>query len=608
MGDFDRRRFLSLLATGAATPFVMSMTGCGGSNEDGGSSESESNNRLFSSSSAASRFQNLSYDSTSVFPLSIASGDPSPSGVVLWTRLEPAAIINQEPLYIEVAQDSDFQQVLLELSVQPEDITELRDYTVNIDLQGLLLSGTPYYYRFIYNNTASRTGRCKTAPAYGTNLASLKMAVVTCQDYTNGYYGALSAIAQDESLDFVMHLGDFIYETAGDPRFQALPFEDRLIELPSVEFPVAMDIEDYRKLYRAYRSDPFLQQAMERHTWIITRDDHETGNDAYWDYANDTLGLPDHPYTLDAAFEANRLELLNQLMLDSHQAWLEYVPARVTFDLDSTDPHQRLKYYRHIQLGDLVDLFVLDGRSYRSAHPCGEKDALERYAPLFCANWFLDQDQTMLGPDQFQWLVNGLADSTTHWQLLGNQTFMAPIWFGGRKKSDPTAKDFRRPINVDAWDGFDFERDLLAKEIKAAGVENLVVLTGDLHSYIASHVKLDYLNYDKTDADNFVGVEFMTPSVTSAGLFEMLSQFAGTDQNLENFLKTVTSLTIKGQNPHIDFFNSSEHGYSTVEFTHDYCDWKCYAVDKDINDGNQTPRMLRHFRKEKGNHLLQNLT
>ncbi|MDX1695716.1 MAG: alkaline phosphatase D family protein [Ketobacteraceae bacterium] len=603
MRELDRRRFLSLLATGAATPFVMSMSGCGGAASNSQSSDTDI---TAPKRPSASRFTNLNQDSQRVFSLSVASGDPSPSGVVLWTRVDTDAYMPQYPLYVEVSEDPEFQRVILDLTVQPEEITSLRDYTVNIDLDGLLLPGRRYYYRFVYDNTASRTGRCQTAPAYGTNLASLKMAVLTCQDFTNGYYGALAAVARDDSLDFVIHLGDFIYETAGDPRFQSLPFEDRLIELPSVDFPVAMNLEDYRKLYRSYRSDPFLQQAMENHTWIITRDDHETGNDAYWDYSTHTLGLPDHPYTLEAEFAGHRLELLNQLMLDSQQAWLEYVPARVTYDLDSMDPHKRLKYYRHIQLGDLVDLFMLDGRTYRTPHPCGEKDVLERYAPLFCANWFLDHDQTMLGPDQLEWLINGLSASSARWQLLGNQTFMAPIWFGGQAQSDPTRKDFRRPINVDAWDGFDYERDMLAREIKSAGVENMVVLTGDLHSYIASHIKLDYLNTDKSDADNFVAVEFMTPSVTSAGLLDMIAA-NNDDPALKAFLDGVSNGLIRLQNPHIEYFNSSDHGYSTVEFTPTSCDWKCYAVDKNINDGTQEPRLLRHYRKQQGVHLLERI-
>lgn len=607
MKEYDRRQILSLLATGAATPFIMSMAGCGGSG--GSASEPTSatvdNSLAGSSQNQGSRFQNLSFDSEKVFPLSIASGDPSVSGVILWTRLEPSVVDGTQPLYIEVSENEAFTQVLFELTVQPQEINPYRDYTVNIDLDGMLLPGKHYFYRFIYNNTASRTGRCKTAPAYGTNLASLKMAVLTCQDFTNGYYGALNAVANDDSLDFVIHLGDFIYETAGDPRFQKLPFEDRLIELPSVEFPVAMDLEDYRKLYRSYRQDPFLQRAMEQHTWIITRDDHETGNDAYWDYANNTLGLPDHPYTLEEEFAAERYDLLNNLMLDSQQAWLEYVPARVSYDLDSTDPHQRLRYYRHIQLGDLVDLFMLDSRSYRSPHACGEKDALERYAPLFCADWYLNQDQSMLGREQFEWLINGMSGSTTRWQLLGNQTFMGPIWFS-LEQGFPQDKALYRPVNVDAWDGYDAERDLLAKEIKAAGVENLVVLTGDLHSYIASHVKMDYLNPDVNDTDNFVGVEFMTPSITSSGMLEMIGQ-VNTNPVVKDILDGLSNEVIVRTNPHIDFFNSSDHGFSTIEFTHTSCDWKCYSVNKDINDGDQEPTLLRHFRKEQGNHLLQRM-
>ena len=309
----------------------------------------------------------------------------------------PGAVRAGEALYVQVASDTAFNNLVLEARVGPEDITPQRDYTIKIDLDGKLLAGSVYYYRFIYDSTVSRTGRCRTAPATGASLSSLKFGLLTCQDYTNGYYGALAHVARDDTLDFVLHLGDFIYETAGDPRFQSLPFADRTMILPSGG-TVSMGLADYRFIYRTYRSDPNLQAAMERHTWIMVPDDHETSNDCYWDYARDTLGAPDHPYTKDAQY-GNSPALLRQLKLESQRAWVEYVPARVVVNESATHPHDYLRVYRNQSFGSFLDLYLIENRTYRSAHPCGEGDVLQRYVPLGCTN-LNNPNQTLLGKTQ----------------------------------------------------------------------------------------------------------------------------------------------------------------------------------------------------------------
>lgn len=453
MHNMDRRRFVTLMLGGLATPFML-MSGCGGgSGDDGAAQQTEIDtpsppNADFSQTQP-SVFSDLTENAQQVFPLSVASGDPTASGVILWTHISPAAWVADQPLFLEVAEDPDFQRVVAAMQIEAQSLSAMQDYTVRVDTDGLLVANTRYHFRFIYGRAASPVGRCRTAPAAGVAASRLRLAVLTCQDYTNGYYPALSAIAEDDTIDFVVHLGDFIYESAGDPRFQKLPFEDRLITLPSVDFPVAMNLADYRHIYRTYRSDPNLQQCMAQHTWIITRDDHETGNDAYWDYANNTLGLPDHPYTRSDQFEMQREGLLNQLMLDSQQAWFEYVPARVRYTESSTDPHTRLAYHRHVALGDLVDLYMLDTRSYRTPHPCGEAEAFGRYGPLFCDKWYKNQEQSMLGQAQFDWLLNGMAVGTAAWQVLGNQTLMSPLWFAERQGNGAkpaTEKAGRRPL------------------------------------------------------------------------------------------------------------------------------------------------------------------
>ncbi|MDY6921779.1 MAG: alkaline phosphatase D family protein [Pseudomonadota bacterium] len=567
MPTIDRRTFLGLLAAAAATPYLVSFT------------SGRAGAALIGPDTPLQR------DWQRVFGLSVASGDPSPTGVVLWTRINPSAWAPGQQLMVQVARDPDFLALELETVLTAEHIRAERDYCVAVDVEGYLQPDYRYYYRFIYRNTVSRTGRCRTAPAYGARLEHLKLALLTCQDYTNGYYGGLTQIAHDDSIDFVLHLGDFIYETAGDPTFQSLPFEDRLIRLPSGGL-VALDLEDYRHLYRVYRSDPALQRAMEQHTFIITRDDHETANDAFWDYERDTLGAPDHPYTLDPAY-GNDPALLNQLMLDSQQAWLEYVPARVKVDWSSSDPHRFLQYYRQVQLGDLVDLFMLDGRTYRSAHPCGEGEFFQRYIPYGCDTWRSDQ-QTLLGAEQRDWLINGLVGSTARWKLLGNQTYMGSL---GIQLSNG-----KLPINVDAWDGFDFERNLINHEIAFNQVENFVVVTGDLHTYIASHIKQDYSKRSIFDFRNFIGVEFMTPALTSAGLFDIIgAKVPAGEQQL--VAQALTNTAVRLTNPHIRYFNTVQNGYSTIEFNDRHCDWKAYIVDKNINSDDQPVRLIRHYRK-----------
>ncbi|MFE8070262.1 alkaline phosphatase D family protein [Marinobacteraceae bacterium S3BR75-40.1] len=578
MTEFNRRKFLLGLAATTAAPYLLSK-----------GRKAEASSTSWQGAYVQSRIshRDLVQDEGQVFDLSVASGDPVPTGVILWTHLRPERIQSGEPLYFQVALDADFQQLVVEGQVAARHIGPASDHTVKVDLEGDLAPDLRYYYRFIYGNVASRTGRCRTTPASGAYPYSLKLAMITCQDYTNGYYGAFDHVAADDSIDYVVHLGDFIYESVGDPRFQDLPYEDRLITLPSGQ-PLAFDLQDYRHLYRTYRSDRSLQRAMEQHTWIMTTDDHETCNDCYWDYQQDTLGCPDHPYTTDAAYSGN-LDLRRQLKLDSQRAWAEYAPARITVNESATHPFEYSRIYRDFRFGNLVNLYMLDTRTYRTAHPCGEGDVMERYVPFGCST--LDKPgQSMMGEQQREWLINSMSASNTRWNVLGNQTFM------GRLGID-LGDQYKLPFNVDAWDGYTAERDLLLNEIQANHVDNFVVLTGDLHSYIASQVKKDYSDLAFWHFDNQVGVEFMTPSITSAGLFDMLNAQTP-DPEINNFLLDALGAgTVRTTNPHIRFFNSRLHGYSTIEFRDSYCEWIAYAVSKDSNAEMPERKALGRFRK-----------
>ena len=401
--------------------------------------------------------------------------------------------------------------------------------------------------------------------------------MLTCQDFTNGYYGAFRHLAADDSLDFLVHLGDFIYESVGDPRFQEQPFADRRLSLPGGR-TVVHGLEDYRYLYRAYRSDPALQLALEQHTLIAATDDHETANDCYWDYERDTLGAPDHPFAGDTT-------RLRRLKLEAQRAWVEYLPTRVRFDPAASHPHQASRSYREFAFGDLVRLNMLDTRSYRSPHPCGEGDLFQRYLPVGCTQAHRARaDHPGQRPAH---LAGGSpVGQRALWKLLGNQTFFGPLSalpFGGW------------PINVDAWDGYQAERRWLCRQIQQRGVKNLVILTGDLHSAIASQVKADYNNLNPFDFGNQLGVEFMTPAVTSAALFEMLAR--GTAGDSSSFADGLSEAAVRLNNPHIRHFNSSRYGYSTVTFTRTQVEWIAYGVDKSVASGTPARTALARFRK-----------
>lgn len=583
----DRRKFLGITAASLATPYVLSThkAQAGTFNFD----PSNTSNTLPDNSAINNDAARM------VFDMSVSSGDPTASGVMLWTRIHPAHYDATQELIFQVSKDPSCNLIMLEGSVHPADISADKDYTVKIDLDGQLDANQTYYYRFYYKGISSRIGRCKTLAQENYPLDKLKIAVLTCQDYTNGYYGALNYVANDASIDFVVHLGDFIYETAGDPRFQSLPFSDRTIILPS-DGLVALHLQDYRHLYKTYRSDLNLQLAMEVHTWIITTDDHETANDAYWDYERDTLGAPDHPFTTE---EGSDPAALKQLKLDSQKAWIEYTPTRVSVNENASHPHDYSRIYRNFKFGDLFELFMLDTRTYRSSHPCGENDIFSRYLPIGCKG-MNDSSQVMMGEEQFNWLKNGLKQSQAKWTVLGNQTYLGRM--AASLLGHPLAY-----INVDAWDGYIKDRDRLMEAVKEANLENFVVLTGDLHTYISSYVKYDYGHLTNFWWPNIAGTEFMTPSVTSANLFEAISNQVKGLSNANEILQSISEGAIRLNNPHIKYFNSTQNGYSTVEFNREYCEWTAYSVDKSINNETALRTIVKQQRKESGWAWLENV-
>lgn len=558
-----RRAFLQAAGIGVMTPWVVS--------------------------TAVRSMSAAEVDPATVFSLSVASGDPSTTGVILWTRIDPSAYAAAVPLRFEVANDEAFRRIVVRGEIAAANISATHDYTARVDLDGQLKPGRRYAYRFVYNGVTSRMGLCRTLPADNALLLRLRLAVLTCQDYTNGYYGAFAHLAK-EDVDFVIHLGDYIYETSGDPAFQALPYPDRTFKLPS-EASAASTLDDYRFLYRKYRSDPLFQLALEQQTFINLWDDHETANDCYWDYDRNTLGAPDHPFTVDDP-NGGDPTLLRQLKLWSQQAWSEYIPARVTFDSNAADPFQALSIYRKFRFGRLVEFFATDERTYRDAPPCGLDHRLfTKGCPQQDA-----ADQSMLGEKQKAWFVNGVTQSTATWKVWGNEVCLGQLKLG----VDPNNLTF---ATIDGWDGYEGERKRILQTIRDAGVRNFVAVTGDLHSYMASYLKVDYLKRTNDPGSNIVGVEFMTPAVTSATLIQQLLLLLNPQQSRELGLSgtpahqiNLFEKIVETANPHIQFFNSQEWGYMIVEFTPFSCTASWYSVITSLNSADAPKRLIRQIR------------
>lgn len=406
------------------------------------------------------------------FTLGVASGDPDATSVVLWTRLAP------DPLNGGGMPDSDID-VLWEVSASEAFdaiaasgiATAHAEHAHSLHVVAAVDPGS-WYYRFRVGDYTSPVGRTVIAPADGS-VDRARFAAASCQHYETGQYAAHRDIAEQQP-DFVMWLGDYIYEYAGPADGQA---SDRVHLGPEIT-----DLASYRNRYARYKSDPHLQAAHAACPWFVIWDDHEVENN----YA----GLVPEDGTADGADEA----MFRARRFAGYQAWWEHQPVRLDPPTDETAEY---RIYRDFQWGDLLELAMLDGRQYRSDQACG--DVALNLSPACAEN--ADPSRTMLGDDQEQWLLDTLAASPATWNVVGNQVVMADATFNGAV------------LNYDQWDGYPAARARLMQEFADRSIENLVVLTGDIHLAAVAHLRAG----DPATRVN-VGVEFVTTSISSEGL------------------------------------------------------------------------------------------
>lgn len=469
-----------------------------------------------------------------------------PNRVVLWTRItpeDPAAAGNVPVSYV-VATDPELSNVVASGTfVTNAD----RDFTVKVDPTGLM-SFTTYYYQFRFGEAVSPVGRTKTAPL-GSEAEQLRFAVVSCSNYTFGYFNAYGAIAQRPDLDAIIHLGDYLYE-GGE---QATTFTGR-DHVPNREI---ITLDDYRQRHAQYRQDPDLAEATRQHPLIPVWDDHESTNNSYRDTAsNHTEQERDENGNVIAENEGIWFERKGIAV----RAYFEWLPIRDNVPLtpdnfDSPadddlasiglppaqekngllpDPDGNGRIFRRLAYGDLMDLIMLDTRlSDRDV----ELDALGM-VPESAAS----PDQSILGEEQRSWFLNQLTASTAQWKVVGQQVTFAP--FISVPGTPVTETLF---INPDAWDGYLFDRNAVFDTLETNNINNFVMLSGDTHSATAfdlPRIPDDLTQYNPLTGEGSRGVEFSSNGIANQGVFS------------EAQLAT---------NPHLKFANVTNQGYLLLD-------------------------------------------
>lgn len=471
---------------------------------------------------------------SSLFTLGVASGDPRAHSVVLWTRLAPDPLgssgLPGVPITVrwQVASDPGMAHVLrrgLALAM-PED-----GFAVHVQVAGLP-SDSWFYYRFEALGEFSRIGRTRTFPGPRDPVGEMRFALASCQDYQDGFYVAYRDMLQQD-LDFVLHVGDYIYENGQTDNPIAEGRRHNSAEIFSVD--------DYRKRYALYRLDPDLQAAHAQFPFIVTWDDHEADNN----YAG-KVAEEDAPVRGRAFIERRR---------NAYQVYAETMPLRLRNRAGAGQ--NRLRLHRSLHFGDLADIHVLDTRQFRSDQPCDdgfgsldpESVALEpRFGRLFCPEELEDPEATLLGSRQERWLARGLKFSRAQWNILAQQVVMtewnlAPF----AQRSVPEIETI---FSVDAWDGYRAARRRLFDLLARLRPSNPVVLTGDIHSAWGANLLEDFAE----SGSDILAAEFVGSSITST--------FGDRDPRPND---AVVRDTVVKANPHIAFYNGLYRGYCLCE-------------------------------------------
>ena len=495
----------------------------------------------------------------------VASGDPLHDRVVLWTRPTPVGPLAQVPLRLEVATDAAFRNLVVAADcVAHAD----QDYCCKVDAAGLS-AGQTYFYRFRSGTESSPVGQTRTLPQGA--LSAARFAVVSCSNYPAGYFHVYQRLAERSDLDAVIHLGDYLYEYAADGYATERAAEFGRWYAPDNRCEL-LTLQDYRRRYACYRADTALQQLHGRHPFLLVWDDHEIANDTW------TGGAENHS-PAEGDFQARKLAAL--------QAYYEWLPIRPQVQHGEA-------LYRTLTYGDLVQLYLLDTRvcarsqwlDFSQFQRNGQLDVTALLAAV------QNPTRTLLGQQQLDWLSHGLTQSACHWQVLAQQVLMARMELPGEAlaalgKSAPdlltqlqqladikmlpsvqrSASQQQRlqsslPYNLDAWDGFPVEREVLYQRLRDSG-RQVLVLAGDTHN--AWHSEL------KNAAGEPVATELATASVSSPGIEQYLQLNDAQAAQLSRLLPQLID--------ELAWCELSRRGYLLVEFSHQQCDAEWHQIE-----------------------------
>jgi len=465
------------------------------------------------------------------FTHNVASGEPAPESVLLWTRYVGEGA--SAHVRAEIAEDAAFARIVAEDSV----ITgPWRDWTAKVTLDGLA-PGRRYFYRFVAGDgSLSPVGRTKTLPV--GRVARFGIGIFSCSNLPVGVFNAYAHAAARDDIDLAVHLGDYFYEyqrggyPADSPRWDLIQ--------PATE---TVSLADYRLRFASYRADKDLQAIHNRHPMIVSMDDHESTNDS-WE------GGAQNHQPAEGDWSTRRAAAL--------QAWREWMPVD---DLP----------YKSYQIGDLATFFRTETRLLARTTPPDVQPlfaAPDVTAALatFKAEVWRDPAMTMMGTTQERWLYQGLQASTaakTRWQVVGTGTIMgetytppqAPTWLAAdapegirrRVLGGVALAKAGLPFNFDNWGGYPAARARLLGAAQKASA-NLIMLAGDSHNAWA---------YDLVNNGRPAGVEFAGHAVTSPG-YEASTR--GTDP------KDVAAAIMRSS-PELRWAETSRRGYMALTLT-----------------------------------------
>ncbi|MER6060847.1 alkaline phosphatase D family protein [Streptomyces sp. NPDC001792] len=498
-------------------------------------------------------------DQAPAFLHGVASGDPLPDGVLLWTRVTPtpeaipgSGVGPDTEVSWVVARDKAFTSIVAKGTVTA---TAASDHTVKADVRGLQ-PATDYWFRFSAGGTDSPVARTRTAPAADAAVSSLRFGVVTCANWEAGYFAAYRHLAARGDLDAWLHLGDYIYE------YKSGEYAARgTVVRPHAPANEIITLADYRTRHAKYKTDPDLQALHLKAPVIAIWDDHEFADNAW------SGGAVNHTEGAEGTWTARKAA--------ARQAYFEWMPVRTAIEGTT---------YRRLRFGKLADLSLLDLRSFRSQQASAGSGSVD------------DPNRTITGRAQLDWLKAGLKASDTKWRLVGNSVMIAPFVVGSLTADllKPLAKLLDLPqdgigVNTDQWDGYTHDRRELLDHLRSNGIGNTVFLTGDIHMSWANDVPVDAGTYPLSPS---AATEFVITSVTSDNLDDIVKVPEGT-------VSALAAPLIEVANRHVHWVDTDRHGYGVLDITADRAQMDYYVLS-DRTDPNATSTWVRSYRTRSG--------